>query len=107
MSEIIEHSSQPEPPFVCTGPLPTPSAERRDIRLGLGGELTYLEHRPDAAEFWAHLYRACAGSGFAPPLDAAGNSVKGQLVAKVLSQQLGMDLFVSKPQVWTITPNLF
>jgi glutaminase len=34
---------------------------------------------------------------FAPPLDGAGNSVKGQLVAKFLSQQLGMDLFVSKP----------
>lgn len=36
---------------------------------------------------------------FAPPLDAAGNSVKGQLVAKYLSQRLGMDLFVSKPEV--------
>jgi glutaminase len=36
---------------------------------------------------------------FAPPLDAAGNSVKGQLVAKFLSQELGMDLFVSKPAV--------
>ena len=34
---------------------------------------------------------------FAPPLDSAGNSVKGQLVAKFLSQRLGMDLFVSKP----------
>jgi len=34
---------------------------------------------------------------FAPPLDKAGNSIKGQLVAKFLSQQLGMDLFVSKP----------
>jgi glutaminase len=33
---------------------------------------------------------------FAPPLDGAGNSVKGQLVAKFLSQRLGMDLFVSK-----------
>lgn len=33
---------------------------------------------------------------FAPPLDTAGNSVKGQLVAKFLSQRLGMDLFVSK-----------
>ena len=32
---------------------------------------------------------------FAPPLDAAGNSVKGQLAAKFLSQRLGMDLFVS------------
>jgi glutaminase len=35
---------------------------------------------------------------FAPPLDAAGNSVKGQLVAKQLSQQLGMDLFVSRAE---------
>ncbi|MCU0788714.1 MAG: glutaminase A [Verrucomicrobia bacterium] len=35
---------------------------------------------------------------FAPPLDSAGNSVKGQLVAKFLSQQLGMDLFVSQPE---------
>lgn len=35
---------------------------------------------------------------FAPPLDAAGNSVKGQLAAKFLSQQLGMDLFVSQPE---------
>jgi glutaminase len=34
---------------------------------------------------------------FAPPLDSAGNSVKGQLVAKFLSHQLGMDLFASKP----------
>jgi glutaminase len=35
---------------------------------------------------------------FAPPLDSAGNSVKGQLVARFLSQQLGMDLFVSQPE---------
>jgi glutaminase len=35
---------------------------------------------------------------FAPRLDAAGNSVKGQLVAKFLSQRLGMDLFVSQPE---------
>ena len=34
---------------------------------------------------------------FAPPLDSAGNSVKGQLVAKFLSHRLGMDLFVSAP----------
>ncbi|MDR6754764.1 glutaminase [Mycoplana sp. BE70] len=36
---------------------------------------------------------------FAPRLDAAGNSVKGQLAAKFLSQRLGMDLFVSNPEV--------
>jgi glutaminase len=35
---------------------------------------------------------------FAPPLDDTGNSVKGQLVAKFLSQRLGMDLFVSEPE---------
>ena len=34
---------------------------------------------------------------FAPPLDAAGNSVKGQLVAAFLSRSLGMDLFASSP----------
>jgi glutaminase len=34
---------------------------------------------------------------FAPRLDAAGNSVKGQLAAAVLSRQLGLDLFVSAP----------
>jgi glutaminase len=35
---------------------------------------------------------------FAPPLDDEGNSVKGQLVAKFFAQQLGMDLFASKPE---------
>jgi len=33
---------------------------------------------------------------FAPALDAEGNSVKGQLVARYLSQRLGMDLLVSQ-----------
>lgn len=35
---------------------------------------------------------------FAPRLDAAGNSVKGQLAAKFISQSLGMDLFASKAE---------
>jgi glutaminase len=35
---------------------------------------------------------------FAPRLDSAGNSVKGQLVAKFLSQRLGLDLLVSQPE---------
>jgi len=34
---------------------------------------------------------------FAPLLDAAGNSIKGQLVARFLSHQLGMSLFISAP----------
>jgi glutaminase len=35
---------------------------------------------------------------FAPPLDKAGNSVKGQLVAKFLSEGLGLNMFASKPE---------
>ncbi|HWL34110.1 MAG TPA: glutaminase [Gaiellaceae bacterium] len=34
---------------------------------------------------------------FAPPLGAAGNSVRGQLAARFLSRELGLDLFVSEP----------
>jgi glutaminase len=34
---------------------------------------------------------------FAPRLDAAGNSVRGQLAARDISRVLGMDLFLSKP----------
>jgi glutaminase len=36
---------------------------------------------------------------FAPPLDQAGNSVKGQLAAKFLAGQLGLNVFVSSPEV--------
>ncbi len=32
---------------------------------------------------------------FSPPLDAAGNSVRGQLAARFLSRRLGLDLFAS------------
>jgi glutaminase len=40
-----------------------------------------------------------AGVGtFAPPLDRVGNSVKGQLAARFLSQRLGLDLFISKAE---------
>jgi len=34
---------------------------------------------------------------FAPPLDVAGNSVRGQLAARFLSRALGLHLFVSEP----------
>jgi glutaminase len=36
-------------------------------------------------------------STFAPPLDAAGNSVKGRLVARFLSERPGLNLFASMP----------
>jgi glutaminase len=35
---------------------------------------------------------------FAPPLDAAGNSVKGQLVAKQLATDLALDVFAAAPR---------
>lgn len=35
---------------------------------------------------------------FSPPLDGAGNSVRGQLVTKFLSERLGLNLFASKPE---------
>jgi glutaminase len=35
---------------------------------------------------------------YAPPLDAAGNSVRGQLAARFLSRRLGLDLFASEPE---------
>ncbi len=34
---------------------------------------------------------------FAPRLDAAGNSVRGQRAAAFLSRSLGLDLFASAP----------
>lgn len=34
---------------------------------------------------------------FAPPLDGAGNSVKGQRVARFISERLGLNLFASLP----------
>jgi glutaminase len=34
---------------------------------------------------------------FAPPLDAAGNSVKGQLAATQLARELGLDIFAGGP----------
>ena len=35
---------------------------------------------------------------YAPPLDAAGNSVKGQAAAGLLSRRLGLDVFASAPR---------
>jgi glutaminase len=36
---------------------------------------------------------------FAPPLDAAGNSVKGQLATAFLARELGLSLFASDPAI--------
>ena len=50
---------------------------------------------------WAKLYDPSRKGGlgtFAPPLDQAGNSVKGQLAATFLSERLGLSLFASAPE---------
>lgn len=39
----------------------------------------------------------CGLASFAPPLDEAGNSVKGQLAVRFLSERLGLNLFASRP----------
>jgi glutaminase len=36
-------------------------------------------------------------STFAPPLDEAGNSVRGQLATRYLAERLGLNLFASEP----------
>ena len=41
---------------------------------------------------------------FSPPLDRAGNSVRGQLAARLLSRTLGMGLFASEPRHATPPP---
>jgi glutaminase len=48
------------------------------------------------------IFTVAPGKGglgvFAPPLDGAGNSVKGQKVTKYLSERLGLNLFMSQPE---------
>jgi glutaminase len=67
------------------------------------GEWLYDIGLPGKSGIGGGLVTVAPGKGglgtFAPPLDEEGNSVKGQLVARFLSQRLGMDLFSSKPEV--------
>jgi glutaminase len=66
------------------------------------GEWLYDVGLPGKSGIGGGIVTVSPGKGglgtFAPPLDKAGNSVKGQLVAKFLADRLGMDLFVSKPE---------
>jgi glutaminase len=66
------------------------------------GEWLYDIGLPGKSGIGGGIVTVSPGKGglgtFAPPLDRAGNSVKGQFVARFLSQRLGMDLFVSRPE---------
>ena len=65
------------------------------------GEWLYDVGLPAKSGIGGGIVTVSPGKGgmgtFAPPLDASGNSVKGQLVARFLSARLGMDLLMSKP----------
>jgi glutaminase len=39
-----------------------------------------------------------AMAAFSPRLDDAGNSIRGQIAAKLLSQELGLDVFAARPE---------
>jgi glutaminase len=65
------------------------------------GEWLYDVGIPGKSGIGGGIVAVSPGKGalgtFAPPLDAAGNSVRGQLVAKFLSARLGLTLFASTP----------
>ena len=66
------------------------------------GEWLYDVGLPGKSGIGGGIVTVSPGKGglgtFAPPLDQAGNSVRGQLVARFLAAHLGMDLFTSKPE---------
>lgn len=66
------------------------------------GEWLYTIGLPAKSGVGGGILTVVPGKGgmgsFAPPLDAAGNSVRGQLAARYLSAQLGLNLFASQPR---------
>ena len=85
--------------YVSTGRLP----ERSDIDVLVvyetSGDWLYEIGLPGKSGIGGGIVTVSPGKSglgtFAPPLDEAGNSVKGQLVAQFLSQRLGLDLLSS------------
>ena len=65
------------------------------------GEWLYEVGLPAKSGIGGGIVTISPGKGgmgtFAPRLDGAGNSVKGQLAARYLSQRLGLDLLISAP----------
>jgi glutaminase len=65
------------------------------------GDWIYEVGQPGKSGIGGGIVTVSPGKGglgtFAPPLDAAGNSVKGQLVARDLARSLGLDLLDSHP----------
>ena len=67
----------------------------------LSGEWLYEIGVPGKSGVSGGIVTISPGKGglatFSPPLDAAGNSVRGQLVTKYLAERLGLNLFASEP----------
>jgi len=67
----------------------------------MSGDWLYDVGLPGKSGIGGGIVTVAPGKGglgtFSPPLDEAGNSVRGQLAARFLSRALGMDLFVSQP----------
>ncbi len=66
----------------------------------LSGDWLYEIGVPGKSGVSGGIVTVAPGKGglatFSPPLDAAGNSVRGQLVTKYLSERLGLNLFASE-----------
>ena len=67
----------------------------------LSGDWLYEVGMPGKSGVSGGIVTVSPGKGglatFSPPLDAAGNSVRGQLVTKYLAERLGLNLFASEP----------
>ena len=65
----------------------------------LSGDWLYEIGMPGKSGVSGGIVTVSPGKGglatFSPPLDAAGNSVRGQLVATYLAERLGLNLFAS------------
>ena len=66
----------------------------------LSGDWLYEVGMPGKSGVSGGIVTVSPGKGglatFSPPLDAAGNSVRGQLVTKYLAERLGLNLFASQ-----------
>ncbi|MGB0099961.1 MAG: glutaminase A [Nocardioides sp.] len=67
----------------------------------LSGDWLYQIGIPGKSGVSGGIVTTAPGKGglatYSPPLDAAGNSVRGQLATKYLAEQLGLNLFASVP----------
>jgi len=66
------------------------------------GDWLYATGLPGKSGVSGGMITVAPGKGglatFSPPLDEAGNSVRGQLTARFLSERLGLNLFASRPE---------